>query len=321
MKRPIFVTSFFICFNIFGQKNYLDYHKSIIRAEELIAEQAFDEAIRYFQTTFEAYDFAFIRDCRLAAEVAAYAQDHDATFQFLQKGIQIGWTLKSIKKSKRLKALRENSRWPQLEEDYDSLRQLFTQRINQPLRDQTKELSKKDQGMALKALFRIGDKSQTKYAEQKFAPHSEKQLAEMKQIIIENGYPGEKLVGYSWWASVIISHHNSISRAYNRADTLYQDLRPYLITAIEKGELHPYQFAIMEDWRIAATEDYQTRYGFLGDLVSEQALDKVNAHRAAIGLRSVSLRNKLLDVEKETSLNLYLTKDWQKGKILVSRSD
>ncbi len=245
-------------------------------------------------------------------------QDDDAAFRFLQKGVQMGWSLKSIKKNKRLKAIRKNPKWPRQEADYDSLHELLIARINQPLRTKTKELSKRDQLMALKALFRIGDKNQIKYAEKKFGPHSEKQLQELKQILKVNGYPGEKLVGYSWWASVILSHHNSISKTYVKADTLYPNIRPHLQQAMIKGELHPYQFAIMEDWRRVTANDNQTAYGYLGEINTHTDLEQVNNNRKAVGLRSINVRNKLLDVEQATGLNLYLPKNWQKEKIMVT---
>jgi hypothetical protein len=44
----------------------------------------------------------------------------------------------------------------------------------------------------------------------------------------------------------------------------------------------------------------------------------VNKNRAEIGLRNTELRNDLIDIEKETDMNLYLPKGWQKGKITVA---
>lgn len=41
-------------------------------------------------------------------------------------------------------------------------------------------------------------------------------------------------------------------------------------------------------------------------------------NRADIGLRSIELRNNLLDIEKETEMNLYHPKDWQKSRIMVA---
>ena len=85
-----------------------------------------------------------------------------------------------------------------------------------------------------------------------------------------------------------------------------------------RGELHPKDFAIIEDWRNASIHQYESSlYGYLGKMRNDENLTTVNQNREKLGLRSIELRNMLLDVEKETGLNLYLPKDWQKGEITV----
>lgn len=306
----------FPAFEVHGQTDYTDYHREILKCERLIAEHKFQDAISHFDSLFMHYDFVFLRDCQLATQLCAFEQKSKTGFRFLRKGIKQGWTLKQIKKNERLGFLHTHAEWPAIESAYDSLHALYLSRLNTSLREQVRSMYKKDQKKAIGALFRIGEKSQTRYAERKFAPHSEKQLAQLKQILTEKAYPGEKITGNNWWVSVILSHHNSISQAYVQKDTLYSGLRPLLIKAIEKGELHPYEFATIEDWRCAALYEHQsTSYGFLGVITDSAALKKVNRNRAAIGLRSVELRNALIDIEQQTGLNLYLPKGWQKGKI------
>lgn len=178
---------------------------------------------------------------------------------------------------------------------------------------------KKDQKKALGALFRIGQKAQNKYTEKKFAPHSEKQLGLLNSILKQYGYPGEQLIGNSLWASVILSHHNSISRNYNLKDTSYTQLRPKLMEALKRGEISPYELAQIEDWRTAGLSGHElTSFGFIGKIPSNKELKRVNKNRAEIGMRSIELRNNLIDIEKSTGLNLYLPKGWQNGKIKVA---
>ena len=315
----IFLCLAFSTFQTYGQKSYLDYHNEVIKCEKLIVEQNFRQTINVFDSLFNQFDFVFLRDLKLATEISAFEQDENAAFRFLRRGIVQGWTWKSIKKNERLDILHQYSEWSNVETEYDSLHLRYLSKLNKPLRIKAQELYKKDQKMALKALFRIGEKSQTKYAEKKFAPHSEEQLEHLNQILVEQGYPGEQLIGNSWWVSVILSHHNSISKEYNQNDTLYLNIRPRLIRAIEKGELHPYEFATIEDWRTAAMNNHDsTSYGFLGKMKNELMLEKANLNRNDIGLRSIALRNDLIEIEKTTGLNLYLPKGWQNGKITVA---
>lgn len=153
----------------------------------------------------------------------------------------------------------------------------------------------------------------------KFAPHSEHQLEALEQILNKYGYPGERLIGNNLWGSVILSHHNSISVNYNSKDTLYAQLMPKLLVALKKGEISPYELAQIEDWRIAALNNHElTSYGFLGTIQDDTVLKTINKNRAKIGLRSIDLRNNLIDVENETGINLYLPKGWQNGKITAA---
>ena len=117
----------------------------------------------------------------------------------------------------------------------------------------------------------------------------------------------------------ILSHHNSISVNYNGKDTIYAQLKPKLLNALKKGEISPYELAQIEDWRIAALNDHElTSYGFLGTIPDNTVLAIVNKNRNDIGLRSIDLRNNLIDVENEKGIDLYLPKGWQNGKITVA---
>jgi hypothetical protein len=166
-----------------GQEDYLDYHRAMIRSEQLIAEQRNNEAIDLMDSLFHRYEFVFLRDCKLASAIAAFEQDTVAAIFFVKRGILQGWTWNSIKKDKNLKAIQSYPEWNDIQQAYDSLHMRYMENINTALRTEIHERYKKDQKMALKALFRIGDKSQIKYAERKFAPHSEKQMAYLNNVL------------------------------------------------------------------------------------------------------------------------------------------
>lgn len=312
----LFITTIYT----YGQADYDRYHKELTRCEQLIAERKIGEARRSLDSLFDRFDFVFLREYKLATELSIYEQDYESAFRFLRSGILSGWSMKDIKKNKSLKPLQNDPRWTGVEIEYDSLHKIYWSNLNLPLRKEAHEMLKADQKIALRVLFRIGEKSKVKYALKKFAPHSEKVLVRLHNILIEQGYPGEKLIGNSWWTSVNLSHHNSIYTGYTLKDTLYLNLRPGLLEAMARGELHPKEFAIIEDWRNASIHQHSTSlYGFLGKIPSRSELVKVNQNREKLGLRSIDLRNKLLDIEKETGLNLYLPKGWHKGKITVAK--
>ena len=296
--------------------DYKEYHNQILEAEKLLSEEAFGEALVRYEKVFERYDFIFLRDYKVASQLALYLGDRNKAFDYIKKGIAAGWHLKDIRKNKYLKALQDDPQWKTIEQSYTNLRAEYLGKIDGVTREKVQLMFKKDQKKAMGALFRIGNKSQEKYGSKKFAPHSENQMHELIDILEKDGYPGERNIGNNFWMATVISHHNSISQEYNSKDTLYNFIRPKLIRAIENGEMSPYEFALVDDWQKAVVSERNTvGYGFLIS-PKENTLSETNQLRQKIGLRSIELRNKLVEVEGKTGMNFYLP-DWIKGKIYI----
>ena len=300
----------------YAQMDYLRYHQGVVQAEKLIVEERYEEAFQVFDSIFEKVDFVFLRDRKVALQLAFFSGDTDGGFSYLKKAIESGWEFKSIRKQQFLKPYLDDPRWKVLEKEYKSLRENYEGRLDQKTRSRVERMYKKDQKMAMGALLRIGDKAQEKYAEKKFAPHSEEQVLKIQNIMKELGYPGEQLIGNDYWTSTILSHHNSISNEYNRKDTLYIQMRPMLKKAISSGKLSPYEFAIIDDWyRAVAFDRNVPGYGFVNHVASS-TLTESNDLRQEIGLRTIALRNSLVDAASKTGMDFYLP-DWINGKITV----
>lgn len=201
------------------------------------------------------------------------------------------------------------------------LHQKYLSRINNELKGEVHRMFKRDQKMAIKAIFKLGQKAKINYAESKFAAHSNQQLNRLDELLDQEGYPGERLIGNDFWVSVILIHHNSISEKFNSEDTLYYQMHPKLLKAIELGQMSLQEFVIVEDWRIAVSSGHNnTKFGFLGKIKNEKELERVNYNRSQMGFRSIELRNKLIDLENELNISFYLPKEWQKNKILQEGS-
>jgi hypothetical protein len=77
-----------------------------------------------------------------------------------------------------------------------------------------------------------------------------------------------------------------------------------------------YEFALIDDWYIAVSSGHKAAgYGFL-DPPAQSTLEETNRLRERIGLRSIELRNALVEMEKRTGMNFYLP-DWVKGPIAI----
>lgn len=304
------------------QSNYLNYHKKVIEIENHAVAKEYDAALAGYEKLFHSYDFVFLRDYQVASQMALLVGNQQLAKKYIELGISNGWSLKSIKKNKFVKSHLDASAWKEIKSNHKILAAKRTEQLNQSLRLQVHQMFKRDQKMAIGAWFRLGDKAQERYGDEKFAPHSRRQMAELKEILAKHGYPGEQLIGNHYWMSTVVSHHNSVSKKHVTHDTLFQALKPRLLDALKLGEISPFELALMEDWRTAVLSDHnRTTHGFVGAVQPGLGVVKVNENRAAIGLRSVELRNKLVDVEEETGMKLYLFGGpWQPGKILPDPS-
>ncbi len=304
-----------ICYPaLMGQdsKNYLSYHQRIDEAESAIADELYEEALVIYEQVIADYDFVFLRDMKVATQLAYYVGREDQGDEFLKMAVASGWSVKSARKNKYLSEVVSKEKWRSLEAVEDSSRR----EVNEELREQVREMYKKDQGKALAAFIKLREKSRLRYTREKFAPHSEGQMLQLIEILDDHGYPGERLIGNNYWMSTVVSHHNSISPNYSQQDTLYGYVRPILLKALEQGQISPYELALMEDWQIAVASNRQdTGYGYL-DPPTKSTLQEANDRRQVIGLRSIGLRNRLVDLQQQTGMSFYLP-DWVDGAIEI----
>lgn len=299
--------------------SYLQYHKEINAVENLLSQEDFKAALDGYESIFTSYDFVFLKDYKVAAQLALYLEEEPKAFDYIKKGIAAGWELKALKKDKFLAPLQNEVEWKAIEQAYTNLRAKYIARIDEGTRNRVKKMYKKDQWKAFGALFRMSEKAREKYAVKKFAPHSESQIAGLIGILKNQAYPGEKLIGNDYWMSTILSHHNSIAEAYNLNDTLYPSIKTALLQAIEKGEISPYEYAMIDDWYKMVTSGRRgVGYGFL-DPPKQATLAETNALRQKIGLRTIALRNTLVEVENSTGMTFHLP-DWVQGKIEVKQN-
>jgi hypothetical protein len=300
----------------YAQNDYMQYHRLVSEAESLICEDKYEDALHIYDQVFGSYDFIFCRDFKIAAQLAVYLGDKQMAFRYIHNGIAAGWAKKALLRNNFLQALRNDPGWKMIEKAYDSLHMQYLSKIDQKTRAEVHKMYKKDQRKAIGALLRIGDKAQEKYAKRVFAPHSEIQMGQFIQIIDRVGYPGEQIIGNDFWMSTIISHHNSVTREYAQNDTLYSFIKPKLIQAIRVGQISPYEFALIDDWQIAVASDRtEPGYGFL-NIPKQSTLSSTNELRTRMGLRTVELRNQLVEVQDRTGMDLHLP-DWIDGKINI----
>ncbi|MBD0400681.1 hypothetical protein [Flammeovirga sp. EKP202] len=311
----LFLSLIFSLYPYSDTADYQNYHQQIIHIEEMIVDEQYNVALDEYVKLFDQYDYIFKRDLKIAADLSLFLKRKEQSISLISTCLSRGWELKSFQKD-RLKELLSKSEYENLRQQASQLHQQYISNLDLNTKEAVHHLFKEDQKMALKGFLKWGDKAQEKFMDSKFAPHSEKQMKTLKHIIISKGYPGEQLIGNNYWGATVISHHNSMSYNYVKRDTLFTDLKPYLIESLRDGQLSPYEMALMEDWRNAVLRDSSTiAFGYVNP-PTIQTLKQINKNRYKIGLRSIELRNKLVKIEKKVGLKFYLP-DWVKGEILI----
>ena len=300
MKRLLILLTIAPFLGAAQTKNYLDYHNRIIKAEEYIVNRKFNESLNIYRSLSHEYDYMFLRDCKVAAQLSAYTGNTDNLFYFLEKGLKTGWPLKEMAKNKHFKKFKSDDRWGKLKDNEDEYKREFLQNINLLLRTEVREMFAKDQKRALRVALTPVKKWRERYTNRKFVPNNRGQVRRINEIIDQTGFPGEKIIGDKSWATVIISH--------NEHDTIYEELRPKLYKAFERGELSAIDLAVIETWRIVVNTDRKEK-GFViwNEEINKSEAIKADSLRQSIGLRSIVLNNKLIQTEKELEMKFYLT--------------
>ena len=57
------------------EEDYSMYHQSVIEAEILIVSQNYKDALQVYEELFENYDFIFLREYQIAAQLALHLND------------------------------------------------------------------------------------------------------------------------------------------------------------------------------------------------------------------------------------------------------
>jgi len=298
--------------------DYMKYHAKVISAEDFISQKEFAEALEIYGHLSDRYQFVFLRDYKIAAQLALSLGEQKMAIEYIEKGIMNGWKLADLNSHEFLKSNINPDEWQRIKAQYDTYHANYLRRIDPDLRDSILSLFEKDQAMAMKAARIEDEAAQEVFIIEEFSGHSELQLRSIIKLIEQYGYPGEKTIGNNFWVSTILSHHNSIAKDYVLQDTLYDQIRPKLINSLKNGQISPYELAMIEDWKKAViSEQTETIYGYL-NTPKLSNLSDVNLARKKIGLRSIELRNKLVELEQNTGMTFYLP-DWVEGKINIEK--
>lgn len=128
-----FIVIFFILFvglpkeeitpsdDVMISSNYSRYHLRVMEAEEFITSDNYKAALDIYQTLFRNYSFVFVREYKIATQLAVSLDKKDVALGLLKDGILSGWDKKSIRKNRYLSEFIKGDEAKKLMEAYTDL--------------------------------------------------------------------------------------------------------------------------------------------------------------------------------------------------------
>ena len=259
MKRRLLLALLF-CVNCASAQDYTLYHRLVNNAERLFfLNRDVESALRCYDSAFAAFDFVFVKDCYMAAQIA-YSQTDKRYVAYMRKGFAHGLQPWHMKMAPVFAPLVNDSvammrNFP----DYPSLRKKYLTGIKVGvLRNIIKKAA-----IDLSEIQSLPDKI--------YADGAKKNVRYVEELIRSVGFPGDKTIGifqsdimrelgfrgqditeYQWGRTTLdqdscLSQTLSIPMLLNRKCT-YLVLRPYWPKLIKSGEVHPRDVAQLHDW-------------------------------------------------------------------------
>jgi hypothetical protein len=288
----------FISFSATYAQNYFDYHKLVAKAENDILAGKNNRALHKFEKLFESYDFVYAIDYFTAAQLAATTEQSGRAINYLRKGITRGIRLKLITDNEILRDLQTHTEWKQFVLDYEGLRQIYLRSIDQKLCEKVKALFESD--LLVTRDIAGTEKFSTSLVGIKHKKQIRRNGEALIDLILQHGFPGERLIGLEECANSITDEEEHIigNNVMLNAKMVFmmlmhyysepnRDINAILYREVKKGNLPPDQYAIIQDylteWGNGRFGDYKYYNQSRTELENGEER-AINERRSVIGL-------------------------------------
>lgn len=264
MKFLISSLLFLIVFISSGQNelSYLDYHKKCRKAENLFIADSLKECFNIYNSLFNKYEILFTRDCFKAAQFAHKSNNDSLAVEYILKGIEHGLNPKFFTEDStsvypvKMFELKNSKYWSKVEEQNDSLQNVYLQKIDLKLKNDLMQMIRIDQDWRIKnnkwfnRVFRKG-------LEKKFKVDNDEHMRYLDSLFKTTGYPGSWITGigdslqyetnYASFNNSNLSELPKIILYHN--DSIFVKNGDFLLNEIDKGHIHPRVYAMIRDFR------------------------------------------------------------------------
>ncbi|TPE45191.1 hypothetical protein [Pontibacter mangrovi] len=219
--------------------NYTEvYHPKINKAELLVVEGQYEEALEAYEQAFDAVPSPFARDYYNAAICALLQDKERKAFNYLEELVQKGVSLEYLHGQPVLDSLEGSRRWRKFAKKYPKRRTKYEHTYNQELRADLDELYARDQ------YFRQAEGGMRVHGDtiRKIEEANTKLLLGW---VKEFGYPGEDLIGVADTLeqlprfSIVIERQTKMRKGH--------DFTEVLLEAVQQGRMAPQPAAYLLD--------------------------------------------------------------------------
>lgn len=248
-----------------GEVNYFNYHREINKAEHLFfVENKQRQAFAIYDKLLQHYDFVFVKDYFIAAQIACKYRDTQKVYRYLTACFKNGLRIGQLSLSPALADCGMQEQNPKLRSIYDSCRKMYLAKIDLDYLGKMYQQYSEDQN----------DKSLPR---QQYNEALRRHLELLIGYIKTKGFPSDKLIGIEdssvkvngrnleqWYKKVcrdnFVRPNDHLSFNDNGSlsscvalwlllhhSCAYQYLEPYILAEIRKGNLHPRDAALLYD--------------------------------------------------------------------------
>jgi hypothetical protein len=307
----IFIIIILVFSSVFVKaQDYNEYYNGINKAKLFIAQDSLEKGISHYFSTFEKFDFIFVRDCYNAIELSALVKDSLNLEYFIRRGIKQGINFEQILRTKIVSEFQTSTFIKKIENEKDSLEKIYINSVNWELRNEIIEMFEQDQLIRKKyySTFLL----KRKKIGREWEVLNKLQVERLIELTKKFGFPGEKLIGIdtkkmhykiddnymsAGMPIIIFIHH------YSQPNESYNSI---LKNEIQSGNLYNEHYAIISDFQYTyGKEEFGSIPCYSKRFNPKESNEKIDINRLDIGLLS------LLNTNKLQSRN-YITPFWLK---------
>lgn len=277
LALSIFILTLYQCANSQPVK-WREYYESINRAEMLHYNGDLLTADSTYKKAFSLVDNPFKEDYFLAAKNSVAYRDFKSTSFYLKKASEKGLELKRIRKDGAFREFIQSDEMKVLSAGYREAKGTFKNSLHDSLNQVIASMVKRDQkirlGMGIFMSWKRKKEIDTKHFEQ------------LKNICLKFGWPGISLIGEDTpKGKYNVTGNVALLLLHFQLKEIAQ-LDSFMVMAIQNGEMYPYHYARVYDYKHLARHGKQLygTYKSDGKLAPVDNILLANVRRRAIGL-------------------------------------